>query len=116
MSLQEPYPELEEFLVAIGVAGQRVSAIDASEGAAGNISVYIGWPLEVRRRFPDSEPLELPQPVPALAGKHILVTGSGRRLRDIRTDPAANLGYEYMDLVNGSQAEGLTTDELRAVV
>jgi rhamnulose-1-phosphate aldolase len=25
-------------------------------------------------------------------------------------------GYEYMDLVNGSRAEGLLQDELRAVV
>ncbi len=91
MALDQPYPDLDEFLIAVGEAGQRVSGIDASEGAAGNISLYLGWPIEVRRQFPLAEPIDLPQPVPALAGNLVLVTGSGRRLRDIHTDPAANL-------------------------
>ncbi len=91
MPLNDPYPDLDELLDNIGEAGLRISSIDASEGAAGNISLCIGWPLEVRRRFPLDEPLSLPQPVPALAGKQLIVTGSGRRLRDIRIDPAANL-------------------------
>src|SRR6476661_892440 len=91
MSLPEPYPDLNELLATIGEAGVRLSGIEASEGAAGNISIYIGWPIEVRRLFPLAEQIELPQPAPALAGKVVIVTGSGRRLRDIRTDPAANL-------------------------
>jgi rhamnulose-1-phosphate aldolase len=92
MSLPEPYPDLDEFLVAIGEAGQRLAAIEASEGAAGNMSLYIGWPIEVRRVFPLVEAMDLPLPAPALAGKIVIVTGSGRRLRDVRHDPAANLG------------------------
>lgn len=92
MSLNQPYPELDEFLVALGAAGQRASELAASEGAAGNISICIGWPIEVRRRFPLVEPIDLPLPVPALAGMTVLVTGSGRRLRDIHVEPAANLG------------------------
>ena len=92
MSLPEPYPELEEVLASIGEAGQRLADIDASEGAAGNISGYVGWPVELRRRFPIEEPIELPVSVPTLAGGVVIVTGSGRRLRDVRTDPAANLG------------------------
>lgn len=92
MALEPPFPELDEFLAAIGAAGRRVSEIAASEGAAGNISVCIGWSIEVRRRFPISEPIELPLTAPALAGMHLIVSGSGRRLRDIHADPAANLG------------------------
>jgi rhamnulose-1-phosphate aldolase len=92
MSLPQPYPDLDEILVSIGAAGQRLAAIEASEGAAGNISVMIGWPVEVRRTFPLAEAIELPLPAPALAGKVVIVTGSGRRLRDVRPDPAANLG------------------------
>jgi len=91
MSLIEPYPDLDEFLDGMGEAGLRASSIDASEGAAGNISIVIGWPVEVRRRFPNAEPLKLPEPVPYLGGWLMLVTGSGRRLRDIHKDPAANL-------------------------
>ena len=92
MSLPEPYPDLDELLVSIGEAGARLSGIAASEGAAGNISLYIGWPLEVRRQFPLRESFTLPLPAPALAGQLVIVTGSGRRLRDIHRDPAANLG------------------------
>jgi rhamnulose-1-phosphate aldolase len=92
VALEEPYPDLEELLAAIGEAGLRVSSIQGSEGAAGNISVYVGWPLEVRRRFPLAERIELPQACPAMAGGLVIVTGSGRRLRDIHTDPDANLG------------------------
>src|SRR3954463_12211229 len=92
MALNAPYPELDELLAAIGAAGQRVSEIAASEGAAGNISICVGWPVEVRRHFPLMEPITLPLPAPALAGQVVIVTGSGRRLRDIKTDPAANLG------------------------
>src|SRR5207244_4383557 len=52
---------------------------------------YIGWAMEVRHRFPLTEQLDLPQPAPVLAGKLVMVTGSGRRLRDIHKDPEANL-------------------------
>ena len=92
MSIQEPYPELDELLADIGKAGRRISEIDASEGAAGNISVYVGWPIEPRRCFPKEQALDLPVAVPKLAGASFLVTGSGCRLRDILEDPISNLG------------------------
>ncbi|HEX9107778.1 MAG TPA: class II aldolase/adducin family protein, partial [Longimicrobiales bacterium] len=97
MSLNIPYPELDELLATIGEAGQRLSDINAGEGAAGNISVCIGWPMEIRRRFPVSRALELPLAVPRLAGHVLLVTGSGRRLRDLRADPARNLCAVIVD-------------------
>ena len=92
MAVREPYPELGELLAAIGEAGRRIAAIDASEGAAGNISICLGWPLDPRRLFPATEEIQLPVPAPQLAGLLVIVTGSGRRLRDIAADPAANLG------------------------
>ena len=92
MSVQPPYPDLEELLIAIGEAGDRLSQIEASEGAAGNISVYLGWSVDPRRKFPLVETIDLPEPAPALARGALLVTGSGRRLREIIRDPVANLG------------------------
>jgi rhamnulose-1-phosphate aldolase len=92
MPIEAPYPELDELLGLVGEAGQRLSDIDASEGAAGNISVYMGWQVDPRRRFPNVERIDLPVAVPELAGKALLTTGSGRRLREIIQDPAANLG------------------------
>lgn len=89
--IQEPYPELLEIMETIGEAGRRISDIEASEGAAGNISTFVGWPVEPRRQFPFVSEIVLPVKVPELAGGALLVTGSGRRLRDIHLNPVANL-------------------------
>jgi len=89
--LDAPHPELDDLLHGIGEAGRHVAAIEASEGAAGNISICVRWPVEPRTRFPVIEEVELPQAVPELAGASLLVTGSGRRLREIIDDPTANL-------------------------
>jgi rhamnulose-1-phosphate aldolase len=47
-----PHPELDDLLEMIGQAGYRMTEIEASEGAAGNISICLRWPVEVRARFP----------------------------------------------------------------
>jgi rhamnulose-1-phosphate aldolase len=90
--LEEPYPDLDDLLEMMGEAGLRLSDIEASEGAAGNISICVGWRMELRTRFPLVEEIELPERVPDLAGKTFLVTGSGRRLREIIDEPSASIG------------------------
>lgn len=92
MSIAEPYPELDELLDSMGEAGARICEIDASEAGAGNISICVGWDIEVRRSFPLDELVTLPTAVPALAGRTLLVTGSGRRLRQIKADPLSCVG------------------------
>lgn len=109
--IEAPYPEFDELMVLIGEAGQRLSQIEASEGAAGNISLYIGWPVDPRRRFPLVETIPLPQPVPELAGAAFLVTGSGRRLREIIQDPPANLGCVVVE--DGGKSGRLYTSPRR---
>lgn len=89
--LQAPYPELDDLLTMMGESGRRLAEIEASEGAAGNLSIYLRWPIELRGRFPLVSPIELPQPVPELAGATFVVSGSGRRLREILDEPLANL-------------------------
>lgn len=89
--LDAPYPELDDLLRMMGEAGHHLAEIEASEGAAGNISVCLRWPVELRTRFPVVGEISLPQPVPDLAGSTFLVTGSGRRLREIKDDPTANV-------------------------
>lgn len=93
MRIAPPYPSLEELMALIGEAGQRLAEIEASEGAAGNISVYMGWDVDPTPFFPNAEPFSLPIPAPELAGRAFLVTGSGRRLREIIRAPEANLGF-----------------------
>lgn len=89
--LEAPYPELDALLSMMGEAGRRLAEIEASEGAAGNISICLRWPMEVRTRFPLMSQITLPQPVPDLAGAILIVSGSGRRLREILEAPLANL-------------------------
>ena len=109
--IEAPYPELDELVTLIGEAGHRLSEIEASEGAAGNISVYIGWLVDPRRRFPLVETITLPLSAPELAGSTFLVSGSGRRLREIIQDPAANLGCVVID--EGGQTGRLYTSPRR---
>ena len=89
--LEAPYPELDDLLNMMGEAGRHLAEIEASEGAAGNISVCLRWPVEPRTRFPLVTEIELPQAVPELAGATFLVSGSGRRLREIIDEPTANI-------------------------
>lgn len=97
MSIPTPYPDLNELTAVIGEAGRRLSEIGASEGAAGNISVYLDWPVEARRRFPSVEAIDLPVAVPELARGSLIVTGSGRRLREAIQNPDANLAFVSID-------------------
>lgn len=90
--VETPFPQLDELLMGIGEAGKRLSDINACEAAAGNISIYFSWPLEIRHRFPLVEEITLPLEVPELAGSTFIVSGSGTRLRDSIVDPGANLG------------------------
>lgn len=89
--IDAPYPELNDLLTMMGEAGKHLADIEASEGAAGNISVCLRWQVELRNYFPIIDEIELPQPVPELAGATFLVSGSGRRLREIIDEPTASV-------------------------
>src|SRR5215216_3115743 len=82
---------VKQLLKEMGEVGKRLSEIGATEGAAGNISICTRETLEFREYFPQMTVMELPLPAPDLVGATILVTGSGRRLRDIAEAPADNL-------------------------
>lgn len=89
--IKPPYPELYDMLVMMGEAGKHLAHIEASEGAAGNISVCMRWAIQPRNYFPEIAEMELSQPVPELAGATFLVSGSGRRLREIIDKPPASI-------------------------
>lgn len=83
--------ELDQLLHQMGQAGKRLSEIGAAEGAAGNLSICFREEVDVRTCFPSMQLIELPVPAPDLAGATLIVTGSGRRLRDILEAPQSNL-------------------------
>ena len=101
---------LERLLAEMGEVGKHLSEIGASEGAAGNLSVCIRRPLNVTKIFSDITMIDLPVPAPDLAGASLIVTGSGRRLREIADAPAANLACIVV-LDDGLQGMMFTSPE-----
>jgi rhamnulose-1-phosphate aldolase len=83
--------ELNLLLEQLAQVGKRLSDIGAAEGAAGNLSICFREALDISTLFPKMEIVELPLLAPDLAGATLIVTGSGRRLRDILEAPTANL-------------------------
>lgn len=83
---------LPNILSAIGEVGRRLCEIAASEGAAGNISCFGRWSEPVEEFFPESQPIDLSEAMPELAGGLVIATGSGRRLREVGQSAEANLG------------------------
>jgi rhamnulose-1-phosphate aldolase len=75
----------------LGQVGKRLADIGAAEGAAGNLSICFRQSLDVTTCFPHMQIIELPVTAPDLAGATLIVTGSGRRLRQIIESPTANL-------------------------
>ena len=88
----ETHQTLEQVLIEIGEVGTWLAHMNACEGAAGNISVCMGWDVDGSACFPHSQRIDLPVAVPGLVGKSIVVTGSGTRLRDLLKDPYGNTG------------------------
>jgi rhamnulose-1-phosphate aldolase len=57
----------------------------------------MGWNVDPRRKFPLTQTIPLPEAVPELSKGGLLVTGSGRRLRDVIEDPVSNLGFVVVE-------------------
>jgi rhamnulose-1-phosphate aldolase len=109
-AMTEPSPSLETLLDALGDCGWRLADLGACEGAAGNLSVCLRGALEVRGAFPLEERVTLPLAVPGLAGATLVVSGSGRRLREIQARPGANLACLVVD-PGGTTAAMFTAPE-----
>lgn len=83
--------ELNVLLDQLGQVGKRLTDIGAAEAAAGNISICFRESLDITALFSKIQIIDLPVPAPDLAGTTLIVSGSGRRLRDILEAPTANL-------------------------
>jgi len=95
--MADKFSTLKDYISQFGDAGRYLSDIGTCEGAAGNLSLCLRWTIEPRDLFPVITQVELPLEVPALAGATLLVSGSGRRLRDIKDDPFGNLACLVID-------------------
>ena len=75
----------------IGDAGEQMTVLGADEGSAGNISVFVRAIEGIDEHFWDHGVMDLPVACPALQGGWLVVTGTGRRMRDLSLDPEATL-------------------------
>lgn len=71
----------------VGEAGVQLTTLEATEGSAGNISVFVRDLRNLDEGFVARGEMTLPAQAPELAGTWIVVTGTGRRLRDISAYP-----------------------------
>ena len=101
---------LHEIAYQLGQAGLRLAEIGAAEGAAGNMSVCIRRPMDAGVLFPKEQTVELPHPVPELAGMMLMVTGSGRRLREVAEAPLANVACALVE-PGGRKAKLFTSSQ-----
>jgi rhamnulose-1-phosphate aldolase len=95
---------MQELIEQMSEAGQRLTEMNACEGAAGNLSVYCRGDSSLPEGFTYHELIDLPAVVPDLCGGRFIVTGSGTRLRDIGRRPHACLGIVEV-LAGGATAK-----------
>ncbi len=75
----------------IGEAGVQLNSLESTEGSAGNISVFIRQLKNLSEEFAERGEIKLPDAMPELAGSWVVMTGTGRRLRDVIASPELNL-------------------------
>jgi rhamnulose-1-phosphate aldolase len=103
---------LKEILWEIGDVGRRMAQINAAEGAAGNISVFLPSLPAMDSRFRERGSINLPVCAPALSGGWLLVSGSGRRLRDLARNPDTTLCLLHIQ-EGGERGEIYAASDLR---
>lgn len=75
----------------IGEAGVQLTSLESTEGSAGNISVFTRSLRNLSEEFSERGVIQLPAEMPELANTWVVVTGTGRRLRDVIKQPEQNL-------------------------
>lgn len=80
----------ETIIEELGEAGLRMAQLGATEGTAGNLSVFVREAINLPN-FTSRGTVDLPVAAPALVDGWVIVTGSGRRLRDIARRPQTTL-------------------------
>ncbi len=82
---------LNSLVEEIGEVGVQMTEIGVAEGSAGNISAFVRNLEGIDWRFRAWGAIPLPVKVPALSGGWLVVSGTGRRLRDIARRPEMTL-------------------------
>jgi rhamnulose-1-phosphate aldolase len=86
------FSSFEAVFSDLGQAGHTLVSMHACEGAAGNLSVYLGETPTLPKAFSKTETIDLPVALPEGFTGCFVVSGSGTRMRDLRENPEGCLG------------------------
>jgi rhamnulose-1-phosphate aldolase len=81
----------DEIVTQLGDVGRRMVALQAAEGAAGNVSVFLRALHDVPPAWTRQTVFTLPEPAPALVGGWLVVSASGSRMHEWSDHPEATL-------------------------
>lgn len=95
----------------MGSAGQQVTVLGAAEAAAGNISVFSRQLEDIPASYKETGTICLPTPAHALSGGWVIITGTGKRLRDIADHPEKTVSVVQI-LSDGLHGKVLSASEL----
>lgn len=104
--------KFQEIVLDMGRAGQQVTVFGAAESAAGNISVFTRHLEEIPASYKESGIISLPTPAHALSGGWVVITGTGKRLRDIADHPETTVSLVQV-LADGMHGKVFSASELR---
>ncbi|HPC06557.1 MAG TPA: class II aldolase/adducin family protein [Anaerolineaceae bacterium] len=104
--------KFQEIVLDMGRAGQQVTDLGAAEGAAGNISVFTRHLEDVPESYQETGTISLPTPALALTGGWVVITGTGKRLRDITVHPEKTVTLVQV-LADGLHGKVFSASELR---
>lgn len=107
-----PAHSFETILAGMGDAGGRMAEMGASEGAAGNLSVFVRELTDLPPAFVARGEIDLPVAAPSLAGGWLVITATGRRLGDITRYPGRTVGVLRV-CEGGLRAELYAAEPLR---
>lgn len=91
----QPKNDFSQIVKEMAAVGLQVTHLDAAEASAGNLSVFVRELTGLDPAFSvqggEQGRYPLPANAEALVGGWLVITGTGRRLRDIASDPGSNL-------------------------
>jgi len=102
----------EQIIRDMGQAGRQVTVLGAAEASAGNISVFTRHLEEIPAPYKETGTICLPTPAHALSGGWVVITGTGKRLRDIADNPEKTVSLVQV-LEDGLHGKVFSATELR---
>lgn len=102
----------DQIIRDMGQAGRQVTVLGAAEASAGNISVFTRQLENIPASCKETGTISLPTPAHSLSGGWVVITGTGKRLRDIADNPEKTVSLVQI-LDDGLHGKVFSASELR---